>query len=145
MPTNPRLAALRPFIGQWSTVGRHPLVPGTVFHGKASFGWIEQGAFLQMRTSMQEPEIPDAIAIVGSDDDADILMMNYFDVRGVSRLYESSVDSNVWKWWRNAPSFSQRFIVTLAADGRTMHGAGEMSRAGAAWEPDLELTYTRDA
>ncbi len=33
--------------------------------------------------------------------------------------------------------------LTVSADGNSIHGAGEMSRDGATWEPDLELTYTR--
>ena len=69
--------------------------------------------------------------------------MLYFDERGVSRRYEVSLLDNVWKWWRNAPEFSQRFAGTIAADGRTIVSSGELSRDGAPWEPDLALTYTR--
>ena len=69
--------------------------------------------------------------------------MLYFDERGVSRRYEVAVRDNVLKWWRNAPGFSQRFTCTLAADGRTMLGEGELSRDGSSWERDLALTYTR--
>jgi hypothetical protein len=49
----------------------------------------------------------------------------------------------VWKWWRNAPGFSQRFTGVITADGRTIVSNGELSRDGARWEPDLALTYTR--
>jgi hypothetical protein len=69
--------------------------------------------------------------------------MLYFDERGVSRRYEVTLRDNVWKWWRNAPGFSQRFAGSIATDGRTIVGRGELSRDGARWEPDLELTYTR--
>jgi hypothetical protein len=69
--------------------------------------------------------------------------MLYFDERGVSRRYEVTLRDGVWEWWRNAPGFSQRFAGALAADGRTIVGRGEMSRDGASWEPDLQLTYTR--
>jgi hypothetical protein len=34
-------------------------------------------------------------------------------------------------------------VLTVADDGRTMVSQGEMSRNGGAWEPDLELTYSR--
>jgi hypothetical protein len=51
----------------------------------------------------------------------------------------------VWQWWRNDPEFSQRFVVTVSDDGQRMLSTGEMSRDGADWEPDLQLTYTRQA
>lgn len=69
--------------------------------------------------------------------------MLYFDERGVSRRYEASLRENEWKWWRNNAEFSQRFTGTISADRRTIVGRGEMSRNGASWEPDLQLTYTR--
>jgi hypothetical protein len=140
---NPALKSLSVLVGKWHTVGTHPLVPGTTFHGRTSFAWIEGGAFLIMHSQIDEPEIPSGIAVFGSDDTTGECSMLYFDERGVSRRYEVSVQENVWKWWRNAPGFSQRCAATIAADQRTIVSRGELSRDGAAWEPDLELTYTR--
>jgi hypothetical protein len=140
---NPALESLSALIGRWNTIGTHPLVPGTTFHGRTSFDWMENGAFLIMRSEIDEPEIPSAIAIFGTDDATGECFMLYFDERGVSRKYEVIVRDNVWKWWRDDPKFSQRMTGTIAADGRTMTCRGEMSREGAAWEPDLELTFTR--
>ena len=34
---NPALAPFNHLIGEWGTVGTHPYVPGTVFHGRTSF------------------------------------------------------------------------------------------------------------
>lgn len=138
--------ALRPFsalVGTWNTIGTHPLVPGTTFHGRTSFTWIEGGAFLMMHSQIDEPEIPSGIAVFGTDDATGKCSMLYFDERGVSRRYEVSLQDNVWKWWRNSPDFSQRFTGTIAADGRTIVSSGQLSRNGGKWEPDLELTYTR--
>lgn len=140
---NPALEPLRWLIGSWSTVGEHPLIPDTTLHGRTSFEWLEGGAFLIMHSEIDEPGIPSGIAIIGSDDSVGELSMLYFDERGVSRRYEVAVRDNVLKWWRNAPGFSQRYTFTLAADGRTMLGEGELSRDGSSWERDLELTYTR--
>ena len=140
---NPALKSLSVLVGKWNTVGTHPLVPGTTFHGRSSFAWIEGGAFLIMHSQIDEPEIPSGIAIFGSDDTTGECSMLYFDERGVSRRYEVSVRENVWRCWRNAPGFSQRFAATIAADHRTIVSRGELSRDGAVWEPDLELTYTR--
>ncbi len=140
---NPALRALSVLVGTWNTIGAHPLVPGTTFHGRTSFAWIEGGAFLVMHSQIDEPEIPSGIAVFGSDDATGEISMLYFDERGVSRRYEVSLQENVWKWWRNATGFSQRFTGTIAPDGRTIVGRGEMLRDGATWEPDLALTYTR--
>ena len=140
---NPSLRPLSALIGTWNSIGTHPLVPGTTFHGRTSFAWIEGGAFLIMRSQIDEPEIPSGIAVFGTDDATRECSMLYFDERGVSRRYEVSLRDDVLHWWRNAPGFSQRCAVRIAADGRTMLSRGELSRDGASWEPDLELTYTR--
>jgi hypothetical protein len=140
---NPALESLRVLVGTWNTVGTHPMVPDTTFHGRTTFAWIEGGAFLIMHSRIDEPGIPSGIAIFGSDDTTGECSMLYFDERDVSRRYEVSLQENVWKWWRNTTEFSQRFTGTIAADGRTITGRGEMSRDGARWEPDLQLTYTR--
>jgi hypothetical protein len=140
---NPALKPLSVLVGSWSTVGTHPLVPGTTFHGRTSFAWMAGGAFLIMQSEIDEPEIPSGIAVFGTDDTTAECSMLYFDERGVSRRYEVSLQDNVWKLWRNAPGFSQRSATTIARDGRTMVTRGEYLRDGTSWEPDLELTYTR--
>ncbi len=140
---NPTLEPLSVLVGTWNTVGTHPLVPGKTFHGRTSFDWLEGGAFLIMHSQIDEPEIPSGIAVFGCDDTTGECSMLYFDERAVSRKYEVSLRDNLWKWWRDAPGFSQRFTGAIAADGRTIHSTGELSRDGANWEPDLQLTYTR--
>jgi hypothetical protein len=141
---NPALQPLAVLVGDWSTVGSHPLIPDTTLHGRSSFEWLEGGAFLIMHSEIDEPGIPSAIAIFGGDDSTGEISMLYFDERGVSRRYEVAMDGNVLRWWRNAPGFSQRFTCTLSGDGRTIVGTGELSRDGISWEPDLDLTYTRE-
>ena len=141
---NAALAPLGRLVGTWTTTGTHPMVPDTVFHGRTTFEWLEGGAFLIIRSEIDEPQIPTGLAIIGSDDALGTLGMLYFDERGVSRRYEVAVDGNVVRWWRDDPKFSQRWVCTLAGDGRTMSGKGELSKDGSSrWEGDLELTYTR--
>jgi hypothetical protein len=80
----------------------------------------------------------------GSDDAQNRLFMLHFDERGTSRMQNVSIENNVLKWWRDQPGFSQRYTNTIASDGKTMVGKGELSRDGTTWERDLDLTYTRD-
>ncbi len=138
---NPLLQALSVLVGTWTTVGTHPLVPGTTFHGRTTFSWIEGGAFLAMRSQIDEPEIPSAIAIIGTDDATGECSMLYFDERGVSRRYLVSLEGNEWRWWRDSADISQRFVGTISADKQTIVTRGEMSRNGGPWESDLALTY----
>ncbi len=140
---NPRLAALAPFIGTWSTEGHHPMLPGTTLHGRATIEWLDGGAFLYMRSEIDDPRFPAGIAIIGSDDEAGTFTMLYFDQREVSRRYEVTIDAGVIRWERASPKLAQRFVLTISADGDRIHSVGEMSRDGGAWEPDLGLTYTR--
>jgi hypothetical protein len=140
---NPALKPLSALVGQWKTVGTHPLLPGTTFHGHTSFEWLEGGAFLIMHSEIEEPGIPSGIAIFGSDDSAGECFMLYFDERGVSRKYEVMLRDNTWKLWRDFPGFSQRFTGTFVDGGRSIVGKGELSKDGSAGEGDLDLTYTR--
>ena len=143
MIPNPRLAAFKPLIGVWTTVGRHPMIPGITLHGQTAFEWHEGGAFLRMRSEIDEPGIPSGIAIIGGDDQAEAFTMLYFDERTVARRYEVAMDGSVLRWWRTPPGFSQRYVLTVSPDGDTLHGAGELSKDGTNWDPDLELSYTR--
>lgn len=138
---NPALKPFEALLGEWQTTGTHPLVPGKTFHGRSSFEWIQGGAYLIMRSEIDEPEIPSGIAIFGSDDVAKQYFMLYFDERGVSRKFDVSLEGNELKWWRDEPSFSQRLTLTIEKD--TLVSKGEMSRNGGVWEKDLALTYTR--
>jgi hypothetical protein len=118
------------------------MIPGAL-HGHTTFAWLEGGAFLIMRTTIDEPDVPSGLAIFGSDDATGALYMLYFDERGVSRKYDVAWEAGALRWWRDAPGFSQRYVITSADAGRTLIGRGELCRDGTTWERDLELTYTR--
>ena len=143
MIPNPRLAIFEPFVGEWTTTGSHTMLPGIALRGRTIFDWLEGGAFLRMRTEVDEPRIPAAIAIIGSDDATGALTMLYFDQRGVSRRFEVVMDGVATRWWRTAPGFPQRFTLTPATDNDTLRGVSAFSKNDIIWEQDLELTYTR--
>jgi hypothetical protein len=144
MQANPRLQPLAVLVGEWTTVGAHPLLPDKTFHGHTIFSLLESGAFLLFHSHIDEPEIPDGVAILGTDDATpNAGAMLYFDVRNVSREYRWTISDNVLTWSRDAPGFSQRMVLTIARDGQSIEAKGEMSRNGHPWEPDLQLTYSR--
>lgn len=140
---NPALEPFRVLVGEWDITASHPLLPGAVLRGRASFEWLAGGAFLIMRSEIDEPHFPHSVAIFASDDAAGKFSMIHFDERGVSRIYEVAMAGHELRWWRNERSFSQRFVMTIEADGSRMTAKGEMSRDGGPWEGDLEESFTR--
>jgi hypothetical protein len=140
---NPALHPFATLIGKWKTLGTHPSLPGKTLQGHASFQWLEGGAFLIWRSTIQQEGFPSGMAIFGSDDAMGEYFMLYVDERKVSRKYQVSIQGNVVKWWRDAPGFSQRYTWTLSDEGDTIIGKGELSKDGKTWEKDLDLTYTR--
>jgi hypothetical protein len=141
---NPVLKNLEVLIGEWNTAGTHPAFPGATLRGHVSFEWFEGGAFLTMYSIVEEPGPPSSITVFGRDDATETYSMQYFDIRGVSRIYAMSLEGRICKLWRNAPGFAQRFTGTFSEDGNAIVGRWDKSGDGVNWEKDLELTYTRD-
>lgn len=140
---NPALNVFDVLVGEWKTIGTHPEVPGKTFHGRSSFEWIEGGAYLLMRSEIDEPEIPSGLAIFGSDDAAGTYFMLYFDERGVSRKFDVTMNGRTLEWHRDNPEFAQHCTLTVEDEGRKLRSTGRMSRAGGAWTDDLALNYER--
>jgi hypothetical protein len=143
MKTNPALSLLDRAVGTWLVSGSHPYMPGRTLHGRVTFERIEGGAFVRMRSKMDEPEIPEGVAIFGTDGDDATCTMLYFDERSVARRYDVTFQDDGFTWSRDTPRFAQRFRVTMAQDGRTMQGEGSMKKESGDWEPDLALSYVR--
>ena len=125
-PAQPN-STLQPFgvlVGEWKTVGSHKSLPDTVLHGRTTFEWFENRAFLIMRLEIDDARFLNGIANFGSDNAAEEYSMLYFDERGVSRKYDVSLADNILKWRQNGTDFSQRNTLTIIDDGRTIIGKG---------------------
>lgn len=140
---NAAIERLGLLVGEWRTAIAMPLDPPILTGGQTAFEWLRQGPFLIQRGSVEHPDFPTGIAIIGSDDSNDIYSMLYFDSRGISRIYGMSLSEEVWKLWRESPGFSQRFTGTFSGDGNTITGFWERSSDGSNWELDFDLTYTK--
>ena len=139
---NPELKNLEVVVGEWDLQGAHPLIP-TPIRGRASFEWLEGGDFLAWRTNYEQPGPPSALAVIGRDDSTATYSVLYYDQRGVSRIYEITIEDNVWKMRRDAPGFQQRMTFTISDDRNTITVHGELSEDGSHWKQDLDLSYTR--
>lgn len=137
------LEALDALVGEWSYEGSHAMIPGAVLRGKTTFEWLEGKRFLIKRETIDHPEMPDSISIIGADGPSAPLLEHYFDSRGVSRVYQMSFSDRTWKRWRDHPGFSQRSTGGLSEDGKTITTGSELSRDGVNWERDLDVTYMR--
>jgi hypothetical protein len=149
------LRELNWLVGTWATTATHPALPGVEVRGTATIEWLEGERFLIHRSHLDHPDFPDSISIIGitEHDRADNgrkaaatgpLHMHYFDSRGVFRIYDVSIDGEVWRIWRDDRGFSQRFTGTRADGGETIDGLWELRRDDVNWENDLKITYRRD-
>lgn len=138
----PILKAFYPLIGDWNMVSTHPMFPSEV-HGRATIEWLDEGYLLLMRTSYENPGPPSGIMVIGGDDSLDTCCMLYSDPRGVSRIYRVSLEGGVWRMWRDAPGFFQRFTGAFSKDGNNISALWELSRDGSTWKDDLKLAYTK--
>ena len=145
-PSNPALEGLGVFVGEWNlevTSMSFRNVPSAVERGRASFSWLDGGAFLLQRSEISNAEFPRSVAVIGPDDAAGTYGMLYFDSRGVSRIYKMTFSEGIWTLWRNFPGFSQRFHGTFNDDNNIIKARWEKSSDGSNWELDFELTYTK--
>jgi hypothetical protein len=129
-------------LGKWAMVGKHPAFPASV-RGSSSFEWLLDRALLVWHFDWESPGPPSAVSVVGGDDSGESCELLYADERGVSRIYQTSIDGGVWQMWRESPGFSQRMVGTIADDANSIVVRGELSRDGTNWEQDLNVTYTR--
>lgn len=140
---NPTLDALAFLIGNWSTTGRHPAVPGEDLPGLTSFAWGEGGAFVVMRSQTDHDDFPDGVAIFASDNVLGTITMCWFDQRGISRLCPVTVGERWVAWHHDDPAFLQRVTITADPSGRSMVSKGEMARGGGTWGDDLSQVFVR--
>jgi hypothetical protein len=141
MSMDPRLEPLNALVGAWEIEATHPMFPSTVVHGTADFEWLEGERFLLQRSRTDHPEFPDSLTVFGVDEER--LSMNYFDSRGVHRIYQVGLSGGVWRMWRHAPGFSQEFNGSISTDGNTIEGLWSLSRDESTWDDDLAITFRR--
>lgn len=135
-PSQPALKNLGRLVGTWDVELVFPVDPPGTLHVQAVFDWLEGGAFVIER-------LGGSVWIIGPDDTNETYSVLYYDDRGVSRVYQMSLNNGVWKLWRDAPGFSQRFEGKFSDDDNTITAHWEKSSDGSTWEHDFNLTYTR--
>jgi hypothetical protein len=130
------LAALAVFIGTWDVELVLPTDPSNAVRAQASFAWLEEGAFVLER-------LLDSRWIIGPDETTGAYCVLYHDARGVSRVYQMSLRDDIWKLWRDAPGFAQRFEGRFGEGATTITARWEKCQDGATWEHDFDLRFAK--
>jgi hypothetical protein len=138
-----RLQPFAALIGSWATEATHPAFEHTVVRGRAWFEWVAGERFLVQRAETDHPEFPDSISVIGVMEGDEDLSMQYFDSRGVHRVYRIAFDGSELRIWRDAPGFAQCFTAKLDAGNSTMTGIWKLNQADQGFRDDLAISYRR--
>jgi hypothetical protein len=138
------LGLLDVLVGEWTQiVSGHGDPTGTI-----TFEWSLDERYLLQRSSLPAP-FPESLAVIEYVEAADEFRQHYFDSRGVTRIYRMTLTGAEWMLLRTEPDFSelgfaQRFVGTIADDGRSVDGRWEQSHdGGTTWELDFGLRLER--
>lgn len=137
------LQRLEVLVGEWTMEAGPPGGEPWPGGGRATFAWHESGAHLVERSTVELPEAPNGISIMGCDAANGTYFQLYSDERGVCRVYEMSIDASEWKLWRTGEPFPQRFSATISDDGNTVVGRWEKAEDKRNYTTDFDLTYRR--
>jgi hypothetical protein len=137
------LRRLEPLVGDWTLEASFPGGEPWPGGGTVTFEWHPSGAHLVERATIEHPEAPDSVSIIGCDAANGTYFQLYSDSRGVCRVYEMSIRDREWKLWRDGEPFSQRSTGTIGDDGNTITGRWEIAEDGTNYSTDFDLTYHR--
>ena len=137
---HPALEGFDVLIGTWTIEATHPLFDGVV-HGSITWEWLEGGHYIVQRSRMEHELFPDGICVIGSPEDGDGLLMEYFDSRGVRRTYDIALDDGVLRIWRDQPGFDQR--AEAKVDREHFEMTYQLRREDGEWKDDLHTVYRR--
>jgi hypothetical protein len=137
------LKRLDPLVGEWVLEAKPP--DGEPWPGgaRSTIEWHDSGAHLVQRMTVEMPEAPNSVSIMGCGGADGTYFQLYSDDRGVSRVYEMTIDDGEWRLWRDGEPFSQRFTATISEDHKTIAGRWELAEDGTNFETDFDLTYRR--
>ena len=134
------LDAFEALIGTWDTEAKHVAVDEVVT-GSTTFEWLFGGRFVVQHSDADHELLPDGLSVIGPPEEGDGLVAEYFDSRGVRRTYRTAIEDGVWRIWRDADGFDQRFSATIAPD--EFDGVFELAETPGDWREDMRVSYRR--
>jgi hypothetical protein len=137
------LARLEPLVGEWTMEAIPPSGEPWPGGGRVTFEWHPSRAHLVQHATVELPEAPENVSVIGCDGANGTYVQLYSDERGVCRIFQMSIGDGVWKLWRDGEPFSQRFTATFSEDGDTISGRWEMAEDGTNFRTDFDLILRR--
>jgi hypothetical protein len=130
------MSALDRLLGTWEITMYHSDMPEPVT-GRQHYERTLDGAFVLQRWAYDHPDFPDALALLSEH------RYHYFDVRGITRVFDFHVDDAGWSMILLEENFSQRQTARFRGPD-TIDSTGERSYdTGVTWQPDYTMTYRR--
>jgi hypothetical protein len=139
-----RMRRLSPLVGAWNVTLRwseetHRLIGGPrEVEARATIRWLRQGAVLHFRMGPSH-------WFIGGDESSGQYCVLYTDDRPTSRVYRMSFARGVWRIWRDAPGFRQRFEGRVDEGGRRIEAHWDKAEGRRAWVRDFDMTFVRSA
>lgn len=123
-------------LGTWDFTMQHADVSEPVT-GRHRYELVLDGAFVQLHWSYHHPDFPDATALFSQE------RYHYFDVRGVTRVFDVQLEEGGWSLVNVDPVFSQRGTSRFRGPD-AFDTTGERSYdAGVTWHPDFTMRSGR--
>ena len=109
--------------------------------GAATFAWVDEG-FLRLDWTMEDEEQSWTVYLIGYSEPQERFVTMTYDYRGVSRLFDTTVDDDRMTMLREDPDFHQRVVWTVETD--RIIGRPEASEdEGVTWRKDFDLILER--
>lgn len=123
-------------LGTWDITMHHSSVADPVT-GRQRYERVLDGAYVLLNWTYNHPDFPNAMAVLSEQ------KVYYFDVRGITRIFDLQINHAGWWMVHLDPEFSQRYTGRFAGpDG--MDANGEYSNdEGANWQHDFTMSFTR--
>ena len=137
------LRRLEPLVGEWTMEARWPSGEAWAGGGRTTFEWHDSRAHLIQRGTVEHPDAPDNISVIGCDAANGTYFQLYSDERGVCRIYEMSIGNGEWKLWREGEPFSQRFSARFGDDANTIAGRWEIAEDFKNYMTDFDVIFRR--
>ena len=137
------LAELGRLVGEWALEAIPPSGEPWPGEARSTIEWLDSDAHIIQRSTIEMPEAPNGISVMGCDAANGTYYQLYSDDRGVCRVYEMSIGADGWRLWREGDPFPQRFTSTFEDDGDTIAGRWEKAEDGTTYETDFDLIYRR--
>ena len=138
------LEEMEVLVGEWTQKATPPGGEPWPGEARATFEWLEgsEGRLLVERSTVEMPEAPNGLCVMGCDAASGRYYQLYTDDRNVCRVYEMTIGGGEWSLYREGEPFNQRFTAKISDDGNTIEGRWEYDE-GDGWKTDFDLVFTR--